>query len=136
MPWQAAESALDASSKQHGTQHTERVRSACPQPFNVLKNFTNKPIEKRKGIAVVHNLEPPPFVPPALPDRAHSGGTRMGTAGEGKTENMLQAVDDDDDFMANLDIDRSPLPAPMNPVFPCCPTSRPASERDQQHPLT
>jgi hypothetical protein len=95
----------------------------------VLKNFTNKPIEKRKGIAVVHNLEPPPFVPPALPDRAHSGGTRMGTAGEGKTESMLQAVDDDDDnFMANLDIDRSPLPAPMKPVFPCCPTCRPARE--------
>jgi hypothetical protein len=129
VPRHAAESALDASSKQHGTQHTERVRSACPQPFNVLKNFTNKPIEKRKGIAVVRNLEPPPFVPPALPDRAHSGGTRMGTAAEGKTESMLQAVDDDDDFMANLDIDRSPLSCTYETCLPLLPYLSPCERK-------
>eukprot|EP00802_Teleaulax_amphioxeia_P020474 Tamp_20761.p2 GENE.Tamp_20761~~Tamp_20761.p2 ORF type:complete len:245 (+),score=48.09 Tamp_20761:412-1146(+) len=82
--------------------------------LNVLKNFQSKPIQERQGIKVERNLEPPPFVPPPLPDRMHGGGAPAGSGAEGKARSMMPADDDDDAaaaaaaaaaFMASIDLD-------------------------------
>ena len=94
--------------------------------MNVLKNFQSKPIQERQGIKVERNLEPPPFVPPPLPDRMHGGGAPAGSGAEGKARSMMPADDDDAAaaaaaFMASIDLDGYSAPAPVGPAFPRLP---------------
>ena len=110
-----------ARSAQHSRERFCLPGSACSQNLNVLKNFQSKPIQKRQGIKVERELELPPFVPPPLPDRVHSGGA-PGSGAEGKAGSTMPADDDDDDaFMASIDLDGYPAPAPVGPAFPRLP---------------
>ena len=75
----------------------------------MLKNFKNKPIEKRKGVMMARDLEPPPFEPPPyVPPTQMNEAPKFGgsTSVDNKCISAQHNIDDDDDFMANIDIDR------------------------------